>query len=152
MFIDNTYSAVEFELLLMKLSARYFLLQNYLMHLHTDTIWTKPPVGSLSSILCQRKKLPHFIHKVHITKTNEQHCKYRVVVTEMRSVLGPEEVANTVATKTNLKPIYKWWSWMTLPYKRRVASCCLFQTLFGHNEPRSETHDFSFLQLRLIFL
>lgn len=41
MFIDNTYSAVEFELLLMKLSTQYLLLQNYLMHVHTDTIWSQ---------------------------------------------------------------------------------------------------------------
>lgn len=86
---------------------------------------------------------------------------------ECLNPLRPEEVANTAATKPNLNPIYKWWSQTTLPYKIRVASCYLVQTLCGQNQPRSfqhsrtylfplcswpQIHDFSFFQLRFYFL
>ena len=85
MFIETTVSVTKFELLLMKLSVVYFLLWEYLVH-----ACTHHPYRALCVLLVfhlMPEKLPCFIHKVHVSKANQQHCKHGLVVTRVRDVL-----------------------------------------------------------------
>ena len=70
------------------------------------------------------EKLPCFIHKVHVSKANQQHCKHGLVVTRVRDVLvqldqrSGKHCCRQNQRKTHLQI---WRSQMTLPYKTKVA-------------------------------
>ena len=133
---------------------------------------THHPYRALCALLVfhsMPEKLPCFIHKVHVSKANQQHCKHGLVVTGARDVsvqLDQRSGKHCCRQSQRKARLQIWWSQTTLPYKIKVASCCLIQTLCGHNQARSfqlsctyllplrlspQIHDFSCVQLMFWF-